>query len=376
MFKYPFIRPTLPDIASWTPHLKESYESRYFSNFGPAARQFERAIEKKFSLKNKVVSVGNCTVGLTAALLAMGVRGKVVVPSFTFAATAQAVLQAGCTPVFCDIDEESWLMCSEHLKSIIKHQKIAAIMPVRSFGFNSSLSQIRHIARDANIPLIVDAAPAFGDKALLEDIDQSGVLEVFSCHATKVFGIGEGGVAIVPEESEGLFRRCLNFGIDNYEVEQFALNGKMSDFSASVGISALKTIDDFILHRRLVASRYMEALSEEKAIEKLWPSTYSVWQTYPVLLCSENDPEELLRECKLRGLELRRYYFKPLHLTKAFAPYSECPLPCTEKIAEKIVCLPVYSDLQREEQQEIIELLTGALETCQQGTFTQKAVSA
>src|SRR5207248_1648525 len=143
---------------------EEAYTLKRFSNFGPVVVRLEDELTRKYGNGRRAVLVASGTAGLVAALVALDVQGPVVVPAFTFPATAQAVLQAGCTPVFCDVAAETWELDPEALEHLLRTEKVAAVLHVRSFGFCRDLGGVEAIARRYGVPLLVDSAAALGGK--------------------------------------------------------------------------------------------------------------------------------------------------------------------------------------------------------------------
>lgn len=361
----PFIRPTLPSPEAWLPFLRASYAARYFSNGGPCARQLEAALTQKYAPPHReAILVSNGTSGLTAALLALGIHGPVVVPAFTFPATAQAVLAAGCIPVFCDVSPATWELDPQSLTTILASQTIQAIIHVRAFGFCQDLTPIEAIAAAHALPLIVDAAAALGGRLPQGSYAGSqGALEVFSLHATKVFGIGEGGVIFAPSgRCADKIRTTIHFGLENGMVTGRGINGKLSEFSAAVGLALLENIDNFIAHRAHKARHYASRLATRIALAHPEAPGTPPWQSFPVLLDPKDadlSTAQVVAACKKRGLEIKRYYHPALHTQACFA--SGARLPHSEKLADRMVCLPIYSDMTTEENESVIQIFLHSL---------------
>ncbi len=362
----PFIRPTLPSPEAWLPFLRTSYATRYFSNGGPCVRQLEAALTQKYaSPQREAILVSSGTSGITAALLALDISGPVVIPAFTFPATAQAVLAAGCTPVFCDVNLATWELDTQSLTNNLTNPAIQAIIHVRAFGFCQDLTPIERIATAHNVPLIVDAAAALGGHLPQSSYAGSqGLLEVFSLHATKVFGIGEGGVIFAPSgHCSKKIRTTINFGIENGAIARRGINGKLSEFSAAIGLALLDNIDNFIAHRTQIARHYTTQLAQRLALS--YPNALGAppWQSFPVLL----DPldtalssAQIVTKCKKQGLEIKRYYYPALHTQACFA--GDARLPHAEQLANHMVCLPIYSDMTTEENKSAINILLNSLD--------------
>lgn len=350
--KLPFIRPTLPPPDEWLPFLAQSYAARYFSNGGPCVRQLEREIGERHQHQRAAVLTASATAGLVAILQAMEIRGPVVVPAFTFAATAQAVVAAGCRPVLCDVSEETWELDPRGLAlalgRLYMRDRPGAILHVRAFGMCRDLAPIEEVAHRYNVPLIVDSAAAFG--GLLPDGRRAGCqghAEVFSFHATKPFGIGEGGAVLTNEALASRVRTCINFGLVDGIPTMSGINGKMSEFHAAVGLAMLRRIDAQLAARANVATNYLVAGIETGGADGIG---LPPWQTYPTLT---SDPVRVIERAAARGVELRRYYQPALNRSARFACSN--PLPVSDHLADHMVCLPVYADMATEEQDCVID---------------------
>lgn len=358
-----FIKPVMPEPGDWTPYLKESYNSGYFANFGPAVRDFEKRLREKYARQRAVVTSPNATIGLVTALQTLGVRGKVLTPAYTFPATAQAILMAECRPVFCDVAEESWELDPATVEQALKqHPDISAILHVRAYGFGHDLSQLEAISHARGIPLIVDAAAAIGSTASISGhVGQQGNVEIFSFHATKVFGIGEGAALFIPPEMDLTCRTISNFGIRYPDVVDRGQNSKMSDFQAAVGLAVLDRIDGYIAQRQRIVQHYHAVLSQLAGIRLAPDPNLAPWQCYPVLLTKDKDVAAIIAHTLAYGLELKRGYYKPLHQTSYYSRYTDGDLPVSEDISAHVICLPVYSDMSLQTADRVLEYFSQAL---------------
>jgi dTDP-4-amino-4,6-dideoxygalactose transaminase len=351
-----FIRPTVPEPAAWLPYLRRSYDERIFSNSGPAARRLEAALAERYAGPDReVILAANCTAGLTAALLAVGATGRVVVPAFTFPATAQAVLQSGCRPVFCDVSPVTWELDPEALATVLRRYPASVVMPVRAFGFCRDLADVTAVATRHGARVVVDAAAALGGR--LADgtpVGRQGDIEIFSMHVTKVFGIGEGGAIFTTAEHAIRVRRACNFGVDGSDVVMAGLNAKLSDVHAAIGLAVLERIDQFMARRREVQSRYDRMLGDCPWATGARAVGSPPMQTYPLLVDAADRAGALVGHCGQRGVELRRYYAPALHQASAFAAFERGALAASEDLAGRMVCLPVHSDMTDAEIETVI----------------------
>lgn len=357
-----FIKPVIPPPAEWVPYLRESYEIGYYTNTGPAVKQFEKRLREKYGRGRAAVTGPNATNSLVAALQALGVTGKVLTPSYTFPATAQAILMAGAEPLFCDIGADTWELDPGIAARALEGERISAILHLRPYGISRDAGPFETLARKHGIPLVIDSAAALGTTGSGESFaGHQGDIEVFSLHATKVFAIGEGGVSLMHPELEQAFRRVSNFGISYPDILARGQNSKMSDFQAAVGLAMLHHIDAHVAQRRRVAANYHLRLSSAVGVQHVPHPDLSPWQCYPILLAPGKDAGAVVQACLELGLELKRGYYKPLHQTSHFGRYASAALPVTEDIGARMVLLPVYSDMSLELSDAVLERFTRAL---------------
>jgi dTDP-4-amino-4,6-dideoxygalactose transaminase len=359
MTSYPFIRPTMPAPDAWLGSLEAAYAERRYSNFGPVAARLERALARRYATAERdVVLVSSGTAGLTAALLALDVRGAVAMPSFTFPATAGAVALAGCEPLFLDVSPDTWELDLAQLERALQSRSVGAILHVRTLGLCHPLGELERLARAASVPLIVDAAASLGGRD--RDgawIGGGGDAEIFSMHATKVFGVGEGGAVFAGKPLAERIRRTINFGLDDGVPAMRGFNGKLSEVHAAIGLAVLERIDGFVARRAEIAAGYRAGLIESSGLEHAPDAGAPPWQTYPVAL--PGDAEPVVAGLVAAGVGVRRYYTPPLHRT---APYrADVQLPITDDLAARMICLPVYSDMRDHELREIVEIVNRVL---------------
>ncbi len=357
-----FIKPVIPPPEEWAPYLQESYEIGYYTNTGPAVKQFERRLQEKYGRGRAAVTAPNATNALVAALQALDVTGKVLTPSYTFPATAQAILMAGAEPLFCDIAADTWELDPAVATRMLERERVGAILHLRPYGISRDAAPFETLARKHGIPLVIDSAAALGATASTEGfVGQQGDVEVFSLHATKVFAIGEGGLSLMRAGLEQRFRQVSNFGISYPDILARGQNSKMSDFQAAVGLAMLRHIDAHVAQRHRTAANYYRRLSTTPGVQQALHPDLAPWQCYPVLLAK--DAEAVVEACLEQGLELKRGYYQPLHQTSHFGRYAGAALPVTEDLGSRMVLLPVYSDMSLELSDAVLARFIRALVT-------------
>lgn len=357
--KFAFVRPEIPPLSEWQDLLEVPYDRRYFTNFGELETKLSHELGDHFGGAEAAVTLAaNATCGLAAALIAHEVRGNVAVPNFTFPATLDAVFSARCTPVLCDIDRSSLELCPRELARTCRDFDIAAVMPVRAYGFVRDLSPVIEIARSHGIPTVIDGAAALGASRIEVAAD---VTEVVSLHATKSLGIGEGGAIFTHDSRREAVRSALNFGLRPDRRFGYGINGKMTELQAAVGLAQIPHAGRMIEGRRSMANWYSDVLRRYPEIELAENPGPTAWSNYPILLPAGIDTDAFQQACHSRGYQVRRYYWPTL--SEGFTEQVERAggLKVSTEIAERAVCLPLYVSLSPEEQSEIEAILTECL---------------
>lgn len=367
----PLLVPTMPSFQELLPWLIRIDEERYYSNFGPLVRELEAEFSKKFLLKSEnVTTVANATQGLELVLQALNLsRGaRVLLPAFTFVATATAVVRTGHQPVLADVDEKTWLLTPEIAHAACKQIRIDAVMPVATFGMPQDMQAWRQFEQETGIPVIIDAAAAYGSQWL----NEFGGTLVFSLHATKSLPAGEGGV-VVSSDSDLIakVRQLSNFGInlDSRSTVPIGVlaglgtNAKMSEYHAAVGLASFKKWEDHSKKRReLHASliHHMNLISDHSLI----------WQKQgaggpliaPTLLCTKlpsaafcNALEDAFREKRI----MTRRWYQPLlqHMEILRKRSVSLEAPISKVLEKTLIGLPFFIDMHEDELKIIYETL-------------------
>ena len=346
-----FVRPLVPGPEKWAPFLEPAYTSGWFSNHGRVVQRFERELQERCGVPERNVTVvSSATSGLVATLIALRVQGPVAMPAFTFPATAHAVRLAGCTPVFCDIDPDTWELDPEATAEAVEAAGCVAIIHVRAFGLCRDVSRVEALAARAGVPLIMDSAAAFGGQTEGGPaLGAGGAAEVFSFHATKPFGIGEGGAVVAPPSIARRVREVINFDLVRGEPRGRGLNAKMSEFTAAVGLAMLRDFDAVLVARREACARLTEIAEQDDRTEPPARAGQPPWQCFPIEVAESRMCKEMLDALANWGVEARILYHPTLHRTSAFEQYADRPLPVTDDLTGRILCLPVYADLSARE---------------------------
>lgn len=356
--------PDMPDHIEVLPYLRQIDAARWYTNFGPLVSRFEDQLGPL--LGHPVphrCSVANCTLGLELAFSALGLpRGaKVLLPALTFVATATAVLRAGLTPVIADVDAQSWLLSTDTAREIVRKQKIACVMPVATYGCPVPLKAWDDFVADTGIPVLIDAAGAFGNQLVGENTSV-----VYSFHATKTFGIGEGGVVCSQNKPViAALRQLSNFGIDL--ATGLAMgpgsNAKLSEYHAAVGLAALQTWPQRMARRRKLHADYAAALRlacpQVTLQQRPENGIYSIMQ---VRLPEGIANDVVAAALKADGIETRLWYLPLLDTHPALgAALVEGGLPVARALSKSMIGLPFHLQLDADAIRKICSVLAGVL---------------
>jgi dTDP-4-amino-4,6-dideoxygalactose transaminase len=359
------MRPLLPKAEAILPYLRQIDQNRWYSNFGPLEREFRSRTAKYFSLPEEaVLPCSNATSGLTSVLNAMN-RPKqsfCLMPSWTFVATPAAAIAAEMTPYFLDVDDATWALDPAHVKSVLKTFKgvVGAIVVVAPYGRAIDLKAWDKLAADTSIPVVIDAAAGFD---AFRNASFGHVPVVFSLHATKVFGVGEGGVIV--SRDAGLMRHVqeqTNFGFYTRHISTPGQNSKMSEYVAAVGLAAH---DGWAERRREwseLIGLYIDVFEPlaKKHNFVLWMDRDDVTSTCSLRL-SEPKADAVISQLNGHGIKARQWWDKGCHRQPAYASYPHEELKVTQAIGDSIVALPFYLDIPRHQIGVMAECLDAIL---------------
>ncbi len=337
---------------------------------GPKTEEFESLIADYVGAKHAVaVSSGTAALHLIVRALGIGRGDEVLVPSFTFVASANVVLYEGATPVFVDIEPDTYNLNPEDLKRKITH-RTKAIMVVDVFGHPAGWDEILRIAEEHNLKVIDDSCEALGAEYKGKKLGQFGDAAAFAFYPNKQMTTGEGGV-IVTENPEiaRLCRSMRNQGRGEMgawlEHERLGYNYRMTEMSAALGISQLRRLEELLAKRERVAQMYTERLSRLDFVRPpvVRPYVRMSWFVYVVTLAEGLHRNPVMAAMAERGIPTRGY-FEPVHLQpyiREMLGTKEGMLPATESIAQRTIALPFHGNLTEAEVDLVVEALVEAV---------------
>ena len=364
--RYSCVAPDLPPFEDYKAFIEEAHKANWFTNFGPLATRFEREVNVLFSgVGEGAITCHNATSGLTAALIASQSQGTVLVPAFTFPASLSAIKAAGLRALIADVTSDDWIVSVDSIRSAITKYDIGAVMLVSPFGFQQDFSEQIELCMDHGIAVVIDSAAGFGlPRGRYRP--RPNLFEVYSLHATKPFGIGEGGIIFASDEQLNDVKSALNFGLPvapNNGVAgpmpTWGINGKMSEIMAAIALAQLKRFPAQLISRSQCALAWRDLLSQFDGITLPDPSWVCTWQLFPILMPTARHAEAFVVEAEEVGVEIRRYYRPSLNLLSPGKGKGQCRV--SEDLAERMCCLPIRASQTVEEQNKMQSIVIEAL---------------
>jgi dTDP-4-amino-4,6-dideoxygalactose transaminase len=371
-YKIPFIKPDFPESKEILEDYELILKNNWFTNFGPFENRLCSLVTNYIGQDVYATTVANATLGLfiaTKELFAKDPKkNKVLMPSFTFAAGAEALIWSNLEPVFIDINQEDLQPDIVQASGYIQKNKknIAGILLCNIFGVgNTEIDRWENLSSEYNIPLIIDSAAGFGSEYFIgEKIGARGDCEIFSLHATKPFSVGEGG--IITSKNKKLienFRSLENFGFgSDRNVHYIGMNAKLEEMNAAIGIRQIKKLDERIHKRRQLMMVYIDGL---KDYDFGFQANCEI-STIPFATITAKDnmqANKLYETLHENGVEARRYYNPPLHTQKIIMNYASLSgtIKVTEDISGRVLSLPVHDTMEQKDINFVIELVIKSL---------------
>lgn len=358
----PIARPSLPPLEEYVGLLREVWQSRMLSNFGPMARRFEEGAQAQTG--NPLCrAVASADVGLVLALAALDLPegGECLLPSYTFNSTINAVLWNRLTPVFVDVDPRTLNLDPADAARRLGDRTVA-LVATHVFGSPADLPALGALASSRGIPLVADAAHAFGSRLGDRAIGDAslGAMQVFSFSGTKAVTSAEGGiVACATPELAARIEKLRGYGfLHDYVSEHVGLNGKLSELHAALGTLTVERIEEVVAWRNRLAGRYRSRLGGVPglAFQELLPGARSTWKDFAVMLPAGRDA--LASRLAGLGIQTKRY-FRPLHAMPLFERWRrpDDDLSDTEWVSEHVLCLPIFNDLTEDDVDRVCDAI-------------------
>lgn len=342
-------RPNIGDKEKFLARIHDIFDRRWLSNNGQYVQEFEKQLCELTGAKH-CIAMCNGTVALEIMAQALELKGEVIIPSFTFVATAHALQWQGITPVFCDVDPQTHTLDPGRVEQLIT-PKTSGIIGVHVWGRPCDIDALTRIAQHHHLKLAFDASHAVGCSYQQRMIGNFGEAEVFSFHATKFLNTFEGGaIATNNDELARKIRLMKNFGFGpGYDsVEYIGINGKMSEVSAAMGVTGLESLDRFIDTNYQNYQHYQQALQGIPGI-KMVVYDESEKNNYQYIIVEVDDRvaginrDQLVQILHAENVLARRYFYPGCHAMQPYAAYfpnAKLLLPETEALTQRVLSLP------------------------------------
>jgi len=345
----------LPSIESYQSYLKRAWEKVWLTNRGELTLELENKIKKKYSTSNLIIT-NNGTIPLQIAIKLLGNQGEVITTPFSYIATTSAILWENCTPVFVDIHPEYLSIDETKIESAIT-PKTTAILATHVFGNPCHVEAIENIANKHNLAIIYDAAHCFGVTYDGTSIFNFGDVSTCSFHATKIFHTGEGGAMFCNDKN--LFQKLFyshNFGHNGpLEFHGLGINAKISELQSAMGLAVFDELEFIFSERKKVVDFYLNNLDfTHISTMKIRENTQWNFSYFPVIFNSEEELLKVQNRLNESNIFPRRYFYPSLN---SIDFVKGAAMPISESIASKILCLPLYVGLEKQDLEKIITII-------------------
>lgn len=328
-------------------------DSSQLTNDGKYLLQLEREISAR--IKTPSLAVANATLGLILAMKGLGVKGNIIMPSFTFCATSHSAVWAGLKPKFVDIDAKTLNIDPKRVEEAVDDNTVA-IIGVHTFGNPCDVDVLVKIAKKHSLKLLFDAAHAFGAEYKGKPVGGFGDAEVFSTHATKTLVTGEGGfVATNDKKLFDYVKRGRNFGFDdkNSDTLFYGTNAKMTELGAIIGLDSLKGLDVAVKRKNETAKLFIKRLSKVPGLsfQQVTPGAKHAHLFFGMLVDEKEfgiDRDKLSQALAAENIMTRKYFYPPIHRHSSYKEYAPLNLPVTERVSKSVLCLPINAKLSPE----------------------------
>lgn len=361
MDKITVTSPLLPPLDELTPYLEDIWQRKWLTNSGHYHQLLEQELCKYLGVPY-ISLFSNGTLALITALQALELEGEVITTPYSFVATAHAIKWANLTPVFVDIDPDTFNLDPNKIEAAIT-DKTCAILPVHVYGNPCDDEAIQIIAKKHNLKVVYDAAHAFGVKQNTSSILNMGELSMLSFHATKAYSTIEGGAIVCHTlEMKEKLDQLKNFGFESEtEIPLCGMNAKLNEVQAAFGLVTLGHIDAAIDKRKKIAKYYEENLTQIKGIRVLKPvSNVELNYSYFPIVIDEKEygksRDQLFNVLKENNILARKYFYP---LITDFKPYRNKikEYPSATDVSNAVICLPIHAELKEIEIKRVIRVI-------------------
>lgn len=356
----PVTKTFFPPLDDYSKQLQRVWNNEWLTNRGELVKELEKLIISSLGT-SKMFLTTNGTIPLQIALKILGNQGEIITTPFSYVATTSTIVWENCTPVFVDIDPQHLTIDETKIEKAIT-EKTTAILATHVFGNPCNVEEIERIAKIYGLKVIYDAAHCFGVNYNGQSLFNYGDLSTCSFHATKVFHTGEGGAIFSNDES--IYNKAFyshNFGHNGpNDFDGVGINGKMSELQAAMGLTMLPYMDHIFQKRKDVVKFYNSNIEFTKLGRmKIREGTSWNFSYYPVLFKNESDLIEKVKLLNENNIFPRRYFYPSLNTLKYInSPFK---MPVAEEISKRILCLPLFVNINLKSLECIVKILNKKL---------------
>jgi len=349
-----------PPLEDYKIKLQQIWENGWLTNEGQCENELANQLRDWLGIP-QIELVANGTLALQLAIKALGLTGEIITTPFSYVATPNAIVWEGCTPIFVDIDDRTLCINPDLIEDSIT-EKTSAILATHVYGYPCDVKKIAEIARKHKLKVIYDAAHCFGVRLNGESILKHGDISTLSFHATKLFHTAEGGSVICQDVNLSdrvfLLKKFGHLGEDDYL--EAGINAKMSELHAAMGLCMLPLINGIIERRREISGWYDELFTDSQVLRPELPLGLDYnYNYYPIFFASHDRMIQVRQNLIDMDIHPRRYFYPSLNTLPYLqqAGYKSCPV--SESAAMRVLCLPIYNELHKEDVVKISTVVTG-----------------
>ena len=358
----PVTKSYLPSLEDYTSQLERIWQGGILTNNGLLIKELADKLNQHLNTPN-IELVANGTLALQLAIKALGLKGEVITTPFSYVATTTALIWENCTPIFVDIEERTFCIDADKIEAAITEQT-SAILATHVYGYPCNVKKIEEIAKKHDLKVIYDGAHAFGVKLNGKSIFDYGDVSTLSFHATKLFHTIEGGALVCRDkelvEKINLMKKFGHMGEEKYL--EVGINAKMSEVHAAMGLCVLPKLNESIANRRAISEHYDDLLKgcglslPQISVESEYNYAY-----FPIVFATHTQMMQVRQSLIDNNIMPRRYFYPSLNTLKYLGLKSKQKCPISESISERVLCLPLYHDLELKSVDKICSVISKEL---------------
>jgi dTDP-4-amino-4,6-dideoxygalactose transaminase len=359
----PINKAFIPPIANFKKHVDQIWKSNQFTNHGKLHQRLSSKLKDYLNVKNLEL-VANGTLAIQLAIKTLKLKGNIITTPYSYVATTNAILWEGCEPNFVDIDPRSFCINYELIEDAID-ENTSAILATHVYGYPCNVYEIEKLAKKYNLKVIYDGAHAFGARINGKSLLDFGDITTVSFHATKLFHTGEGGALISKNKklSENIYllTKFGHLGEDSYS--HVGINAKLSELHAALGLTNFPYIESIIKDRKKSSYLYNSLLNESILIKpKINNMTFEHnFSYYPILPRSHSEMLNISKSLAKNKINTRRYFYPSLNSLSFLAEKSIKVCKFSEDISQRVLCLPLYNGLKKDQIIKISEIINKSI---------------